>query len=140
MEPQFAALVESGEMQFTYKDYVLPGHKPHAQWAAEAAHCAADQGKFWAYRATLFSNQKRWTKADLKLYAEKLELDTTQFNQCFDSGKHKAEVEKSSKEAVESKLPGTPSYLINGTQIDIRAYETIDEFMQRLKEEIAKAK
>lgn len=125
-------------MQFTYKDYVLASHRPQAQWAAEAAHCAADQGKFWAYRATLFTNQKRWTKADLKLYAEKLGLDTTQFNQCFDSGKHTAEVEKSTKEAMEAKIPGTPGYVINGTQIDIRQDGTIDAFMQKLKEEIAK--
>lgn len=127
-------------MKFTYKDFVLSGHRPYAQWAAEAAHCAADQGKFWAYRATLFTNQKKWTKAELKLYAEKLELDTTAFNQCFDSGKHRAEVEKSTKEAEELKLRGTPTYRLNGKEIDLSKFNTVRAFMEHVKSEIANSK
>lgn len=126
-------------MQFTYKDFVLDIHRPHAQWAAEAARCAADQGQFWAYRAVLFSNQRKWTKGDLMRYAEELKLDTQPFNQCLDDGKHREAVEKDTAEAKSLGLPGTPSYVINGQRIDIAGYNNAESFMQKLREEIAKA-
>lgn len=126
-------------MKFTYKDFVLDSHRPHAQWAAEAARCAADQGKFWAYRSVLFSNQKKWTKGDLKRYAEELELDTKQFNQCVDEEKHKEAVNRDTAEAESLGLPGTPAYVINGQHIDITQYGTVQTFMQKLKEEVTKA-
>lgn len=135
-----AALIDAGELKFTYKDYVLDSHRPHAQWAAEAAHCAADQNQFWAYRATLFMNQKKWSEAELKLYAKELKLDTKQFNQCFDSGTHREAVNQSTKEAIDLKLPGTPSYRINGTEIDLNKANTVQSFMDLVKSEMAKVK
>lgn len=115
-----AALIASGNVSFVYKDFVLPSHKPYAQMAAEAAGCAADQGKFWAYHGYLLAHQKQWTKAELKDYARLLTLDTVQFDQCYDSGKHTAEVDASSKEAMDLNLPGTPSFLLNGRMLDLK--------------------
>jgi hypothetical protein len=46
-------------------------------WAAQAAECAADQGKFWEYHDTLFSIRSplAFTTARLKQYAADLGLD-----------------------------------------------------------------
>lgn len=127
-------------MRFTYKDYVLDPHRPHAQWAAEAARCAADQDHFWAYRAVLFNNQKKWSKGDLKRFARELELDTATFNQCLDEGKHREAVERDTAEARSLGLPGTPSYMINGERIEIKQFNNVAAFLQKLQAEIDKAK
>lgn len=137
LEPEFMRLVESGDLKFTFKDFVLAGHKPYAQWAAEAARCAADQNMYWAYRTTLFTNQKQWTKGDLKNYAKQLGLETASFNQCVDDGTHRAEVEASTAEAERLGLRGTPTFLVNGKEIELEKYGTVDTFMKKLKEDVA---
>jgi protein-disulfide isomerase len=136
LEPEFTPLIEAGEMRFVFKDFVLDGHRPWAQWAAEAAHCAADQGMFWTYRSTLFHNQKQWTKNDLKRYAAELGLDTVTFNQCVDSEKHKAAVDASTAEAESLALRGTPTFMLNGEEVSLEEYGTVAAFMGKLREEI----
>jgi 2-hydroxychromene-2-carboxylate isomerase len=49
----------------------------------------------------------------LKNYAGELGLDGAAFDQCLDSGQHRATVEKDLEEAFERRLPGTPSFLVN---------------------------
>ena len=68
-----------------FKDYPLPNH-PHAPKAAEAAHCAADQGKYWEMHDRLFANQQALQVPMLKQHATALGLDATAFGQCLDSG------------------------------------------------------
>lgn len=135
LEPELTPLIEEGKLRFVVKDFVLNGHRPWAQWAAEAAHCAADQGMFWTYRSTLFLNQKQWTKNDLKRYAAELGLDTRAFNQCLDSEKHKAAVDASTAEAVSLNLRGTPTFILNGEELPVEEY-TVEMFMERVQEEI----
>ncbi len=113
-----AALIESGQVRYVYRDFVLNSHRPYAQIAAEAAQCAADQGMYWAYHAQLFENQKQWNKAELKAYAEALGLDTQTFNQCLDSGKYTEAVNQMTQEALDVGAPGTPTFVLNGEMLD----------------------
>lgn len=130
-----AALIESGQVSFTYKSFVLDQHRPYAQWAAEAAYCAADQGKFRPYHEYLSANQKQFTKADLKSYAQRLELDTAAFNQCFDSGKFTKQVNAETNEAMKLGLPGTPSFIIDGKVLD---WNSLDDVVKAVKAAAAK--
>ena len=101
-----------GKLVFAYKDVPLPMH-PHAQKAAEAAHCAEAQGKFWEYHDLLFVS-KQLEVPQLKEQARQLKLDGNAFDKCLDSGE-KAEVVKTQlAEGQSLGLQGTPSYLING--------------------------
>jgi protein-disulfide isomerase len=122
VKPQLAAYIEADQVKFVYKDFVLDQHRPRAQWAAEATQCAADQGKYWAYHDHLFANQKTWTKDELKQYAQGLGMNTTEFNQCLDKGKHTDTVDAMTKEAKNMKLGGTPTFFINGRQVDFNAF------------------
>lgn len=47
----------ASDLRFVYKHYPLTQIHPHAQKAAEAANCAAQQGKFWDYHDKLFEVQ-----------------------------------------------------------------------------------
>jgi protein-disulfide isomerase len=45
--------VDSGQVRIVYKDFAVVG----GERAAEAAHCAGEQGKYWEYHDILFANQ-----------------------------------------------------------------------------------
>jgi protein-disulfide isomerase len=51
--------IDTGKMKLAYREYPLPFHA-NAEKAAEAAECAHEQGKFWAYHDILFQNQATW--------------------------------------------------------------------------------
>jgi protein-disulfide isomerase len=101
-----------GQVSVVYKDFPLPMH-PLAARAAEAAHCAGEQGKFWEYHDALFRD-KRLQMSDLKNEAATLKLDPTRFDKCLESGEQTASVKKDSQEAQRLGLQGTPSFFING--------------------------
>jgi len=55
-------LKEYGEnVLYVYKHLPLDAMHSRAQKAAEAAECAADQGKFWEFHDQLLLNQKDWS-------------------------------------------------------------------------------
>jgi protein-disulfide isomerase len=100
------------KVAFAYKDVPLPMH-PHALKAAEAAHCAGAQGKYWEYHDLLFAS-KQLEVDQLKEAARTLKLDTKVFDQCLDSGAQSAVVQVHSAEGQALQIQGTPSFLING--------------------------
>lgn len=100
------------KVSLVYKDFPLPMH-PLAPRAAEAAHCAGQQGKFWEFHDALFQN-KRLQVSDLKQEARALKLDVARFDQCLDGGEQIAPVKNDAKEGQRLGLQGTPSFFING--------------------------
>jgi len=101
-----------GKIAFGYKDFPLPMH-PDAQKAAEAAHCAAAQGKYWEYHGMLFQ-KKELSVASLKGYARDLKLDGAAFDACLDASKMAPLVGAQAAEAQAFGMQGTPSILVNG--------------------------
>jgi len=101
-----------GKIAFAYKDYPLPMH-PYAPKAAEAAHCAGAQGKYWEYHDILFE-KKQLAPDALKAYARDLKLDASKFNACLDSGQTNTIVSAHTAEAQSLVLQGTPTVLVNG--------------------------
>jgi protein-disulfide isomerase len=100
------------KLSIVYKDFPLPMHANAAK-AAEAARCAGEQGKFWEYHNLLFTD-RRLQPDDLKQEAKALNLDSTKFDTCLDSGKETASVDQDRTEAVKLGLSGTPSFFLNG--------------------------
>jgi protein-disulfide isomerase len=100
------------QVSVVYKDFPLPMH-PLAAKAAEAAHCAGDQGKFWEFHDALFQT-KRMQSSDLKQEAITLKLDPARFQQCMDSSEQAAAVKKDAQEGQRLGILGTPSFFVNG--------------------------
>jgi len=85
--------VDTGKVKFVYRDFPIQEIHPNAVPAAVAAECANEQGLFWQYHDKLFENQNSWERLveenvvnEFKAYAADLGLNTSQFNDCFDSG------------------------------------------------------
>ncbi len=90
--------------------------------AAEATYCAAEQNGFWAYKHTLFemgisSNTNAFTQTNLLAYAEDLDMDRTAFEECLESDRYLAEMDKDYKYAISSGITGTPSFIVNGQTV-----------------------
>lgn len=117
------------KVKIVFRDMPLPSH-PRAVPASLAAHCANDQGKFWEFHNTLFQNQQKLEDADLKGYAKTLGLDEKAFNECFDSKKHQALVEKSRKEAESLGIQATPSFVINGALL--QGAQQFEKFKEKI--------
>lgn len=101
-----------GKILFAFKDVPLPMH-PNAPKAAEASHCAADQGKYWEYHDVLLST-KLLDSGSLKDHARKLSLDTVAFGKCLESNAKSALVQAQLAEAQGFGIPGTPAFFVNG--------------------------
>jgi protein-disulfide isomerase len=104
------------QIKFVYKDFPLSSLHPNAQRSAEAAQCAFDQGDefFWKYHDILFDNQDQLYAANLKEYASRIGLNTTAFNNCFDSGIMSGRVALDAEEGRNRGVSATPTFFVNG--------------------------
>jgi protein-disulfide isomerase len=103
--------IDTGKVRFVVRDFPLVNH-PHAFPAAEAAHCAADQGQFWQLHDALFADPSQLVQKRLIQHAEALKLDVAVFQSCLQTGKHKLEIQNEMKIATSLQVQGTPSFLI----------------------------
>lgn len=104
-----------GKVKFIWRDNAHISTASIA--AANAAHCAYDQGKFWEYHDLLFENPRGFSLEGLKGYATDLGLDQEQFDQCVDQKTYYQKVFHNMKLAGEHGLSVTPAFLINGEVI-----------------------
>jgi len=82
--------------------------------AHEAARCAGEQGRYWAYHDVLFERQPRFERDDLVAYAINLNLDRERFERCLDGHKLRAAVEADLAEGRALGVRSTPTFFING--------------------------
>ena len=115
-EETVKALLEAeqyrGKIKLVYRDYPLPSHDLAAK-AAEAAHCAADQGKYWEMHDRLFTASRQLEVADLKGYAREINLDVPRFEECLVSGAKSTLVLDDVKAGDEIGVSATPTFFIN---------------------------
>ena len=126
--------VATGKVKLVYKYFpVLDGPDiGESHWASYAAECANEQGKFWEYHDDLFNhwlgeNVGMYEKDMLKKFARQMKLDTKKFNECIDSDKYASAVEADIKEGLSQQVNGTPTFFLNGKQMQIRSLE-FEEF------------
>jgi protein-disulfide isomerase len=119
-----------------FRDFPLENHR-QAGKAAEAAHCAGLQGKFWEYHDRLFANQSRLEVPALKEHAADLGLDTGAFNACLDEGRFTAAVAQDLKEGMAEGVSATPTFFINGRIIS--GAQPFEAFKTVIDEELARA-
>jgi len=107
--------IKNGDVNFVYRDWAFLGTE--STKSAEAARCASLQGKFWEYHDYLYAHQNGENKGgfsdiNLKAFAKNLNLNTTTFNQCFDSGKYTQAITDAKNEGTSAGITGTPKGFI----------------------------
>jgi len=106
-----------GTVALAFRDMPISQIHPFAEGAAEAARCAAEQGKFWEYHDLLFADQGALDRNGLIAKAAKLQLDPKQFETCVSSEKYKSQVQQDNQEGMRAGVSGTPGFFINGVFI-----------------------
>ena len=108
--PQIAKeYVDRGVLRYAVIDQPLPMHLK-AEKAAEAAHCAGDQGQFWEIHKLIMTQQD--SLSDLPSYARSLGLNVSEFESCLAADKYKGRVQDNMALARKLEITGVPGFII----------------------------
>lgn len=110
-----------------------------SQLAANAAGCAADQGKFLNFHKLLYANQPSensgvWTSSYFKTVSIGLGITDSAYDKCITNNEYKDWVVNVANEGAKRNINSTPTVFINGKEIDrTKAYNSLAEFMLAVK-------
>jgi protein-disulfide isomerase len=137
--------IDAGKVRYVFRDFPLEQLHSHARKAAEAAHCAGEQGKYWQMHDALFQNQSALDLPQLADQARSLGLDGPTFDQCLSSGRNAARVNRGLADGAAAGVEGTPGFVIGRTKtgdiVDgtpIRGAQPLDTFRQIIEQLLAR--
>ncbi len=123
-------LVATGKVRWRYRDFPLPGHQ-YARYAALAAQCGGEQGKFWEMHDQLFQHHE-WAqtgknpRALFRDFAKTIGLDLVKYDACTDGQRYAGRIQASLEEGERAGVQGTPSFFVNGKRFE--GHATSDAF------------
>ena len=116
--------IDTGKVNFVYRDFPIQSIHPNALPAAVAAECANEQGRYWEYHDILFENQNSWAKLDTNTlistfsqYAGNVGLAQEQFDSCLETGKYLEEIQQDLNDGRSYDITGTPGFFIGNEEI-----------------------
>jgi protein-disulfide isomerase len=104
--------IDTGKVRFYSRDLPLDSMHPNAMRAAEATHCANEQGEFWTLREWMGHHPDTLDLDSLLAEAGTLKMDVTAFRVCVVSEKYKADVQADMMEAMRIGVDGTPAFVV----------------------------
>ncbi|MGH2380580.1 MAG: thioredoxin domain-containing protein [Candidatus Limnocylindria bacterium] len=121
--PVLSRLVDEGSISLTYRYFPLASIHRNATAAAEAAHAAAEQGRFWEFHDALFARQKAWAElpatgaaAAFEAIATEIGLDVARWRADAVSPSVSDVIRADLRSAEELQLSGTPTIFIDGVR------------------------
>ena len=123
-------LIATGRVRWRYRDFPLPVHQ-YSRYAALAAQCAGEQGKFWEMHDQLFSNHQ-WAQTGknpaslFRDFARTIGLHIDKYDACVDGQRYAGRIQASVQEGEALGVRGTPSFFVGGQLFQGRA--TSDDF------------
>lgn len=113
-----ASYIDTGKVRYFFRDFPIDSIHPYARKAAEAAHCAGDQGKFWEMHDVMFTNQGALKPDNLRDFARTMQLELDAFNACLDGGKYAQTVGTDVTAGSAAGVTGTPGFFIGKSRKD----------------------
>ncbi len=119
-------LIATGKARWRYRDFPLPNHQ-YSRFAAHAAQCAGEQGKFWEMHDQLFYNHS-WAQTGrnpaglFRDLAKAAGVDLARYDACMESGRYAARIEFSRQEGDQRLVDGTPTFFVNGERLRANSY------------------
>jgi len=107
--------IDTGKVQFAFRDYPIETTHPEAFAAAVAARCAGDQSKYWEFHDALYNSSAPLNSTLYDALAMSLNLNMTQFDACRSSGSHDQEIREDYVEGInQGRVVATPTFFIAG--------------------------
>lgn len=123
------------KVRYYHRDFPLAFHA-NARPAANAARCANEQGKFWAYRTALFAGGT-FSAERYGAIADETGLDRAKFDECVKIAKFDDGIDRDMAAAAEVGVNGTPAFFINGRMLS--GAQPLDAFKAAIDAELAAA-
>ena len=116
--------VAEGRARLVYRPFVTGGES--SARAAGAAECAAEQGRYWAYRRRLqgeYSVRANDAHSDVNLrrYAVELGLDRPAFDACLDGGRYASLIVRETEAGRAKGVRGVPTVFVDERQLSSTA-------------------
>lgn len=120
MPQLLSTYVAEGKVKLVFRHFAFLGME--SNWAAEAAECAAEQGRFWDMHDKLYASQAgenrgAFSRANLKRIGAELGLGAS-YAACVDSGRQAEAVRDASQDAAERGVRATPTLYVDGQKIE----------------------
>ena len=133
--------IKTGKIKFIFRDFQFldrksptePSPMGDSHRAAQAAHCAKDQNKFWEMHDIIFNNQPKqenrsgFNDATLEGFASQLGLNMDQFRACMKDkpGEINKIIDRSMNDAKGKQVQGTPTFFVNGRKVESGDFDTL---------------
>jgi protein-disulfide isomerase len=147
-EPQIIQnYINTGKVRMVFRDFAFLGAESTA--AADAAQCAEDQNKLWAYHDALYAakvgdensggseNDGFYTTAEFLKLAQQVGLNIPTFTSCINNNTDANIVAQEKSDAANVGINSTPSFIVNGTII--AGAQPYSVFQQALDAALAQA-
>ncbi|HLD51395.1 hypothetical protein A3K34_00185 [candidate division WWE3 bacterium RIFOXYC1_FULL_40_10] len=118
------------DLRVAYRHYPLPQHK-NARSAAIAAQAVNRQGKFWEFAELLFENQDSLSKEKIKSLALELGVDGAKLDADIKDSAIEKEVNDDIAFGNSINIKGTPTFIINGTQVEGNLEQVVREIIEK---------
>lgn len=107
----FADYIKTGKIKYFWQDFPLRIHA-QALWAARAARCAGEQGKFWEMRDVLFNAFPNSSEKTILKQAGTSAIEISKLSECLSSERYTNEVFQSIAEGQRLGVDSTPTFLL----------------------------
>ena len=119
--PLMAQDVAEGRMRIVFHNFAFLGAE--SRWAAEAAVCAAAQGRFWPFHDRLFAEHRgenvgTFRPERLVAMARDEGLGVEAFQRCLEQRSARSLVEASYEEGRRRGVRATPTFIVNGRLVE----------------------
>ena len=134
--------IDTGKLRYIARDLPLEFHAA-AGPAAEAAHCAAEQGKFWDMHAALLGGASDLGAGGIDQRAHALGLDMKRLDECVAHHRYSRLIAAHAEQADAVGINGTPGFVVgrvaNGELTGVRVEGAIPyaDFSGLLRELLA---
>lgn len=130
--------IDTGKVKFIYREVYFDRY---GLWASMVARCDGPE-KFFGISDLIYKDQSKWTKAggpaeivdELRKIGRLAGIDNDQLEACLQDGtRAQTLVAWYQENAERDGIQATPSFLVNGKQVDNQSYE---EFKQLIEAEL----
>ena len=125
-------LIATGRLRWRFREFPL--NFAWSRISALAAECAGEQGKFWEMADAMFQRQSDWGRSPknptglFRNLARATGAEVAGYDACMDSQRYVGRIEVSRQEGVARNVNGTPTFFVNGVQLDTRRFANSDAF------------
>jgi protein-disulfide isomerase len=120
------------QVRFAYRQFPLTRFHHQAEKAAEAAECAAEQGKFWEAVNYLSDHPLDFSRGGVRKFTASVGLDEGRTTRCLSSGAMAARVQQDIRDGRALGVRSVPTFFIGNTRVvGLQSYSRLHALIEQ---------